>query len=123
MSQATFLSMAKAIQYLGDDASAQQLLATLQSTLEYDMLQLTSALQTENFEVLQKIWHQLKGFAPVFCQDDLVAEITQTESLCKRVETSETKTAALSASAQLLQHLSVLLAEVKWQLQQPASSA
>ncbi len=123
MSQATFLSMAKAIQYLGDDASAQQLLATLQSTLEYDMLQLTSALQTENFEVLQKIWHQLKGFAPVFCQDDLVAEITQTESLCKRVETSETKTAALSASAQLLQHLSVLLAEVKGQLQQPGSPA
>lgn len=120
MSQATFLSMAKAIQYLGDDASAQQLLATLQSTLEYDMLQLTSALQTENFEVLQKIWHQLKGFAPVFCHDDLVAAITQTESLCKRVETSETKTAALSASAQLLQHLSVLLAEVKWQIQRPA---
>ncbi|MEY3410296.1 MAG: hypothetical protein RIS02_2023 [Pseudomonadota bacterium] len=120
MSQATFLSMAKAIQYLGDAASAQQLLATLQSTLEYDMLQLTSALQTENFEVLQKIWHQLKGFAPVFCHDDLVAEITQTESLCKRVETSETKTAALSASAQLLQHLSVLLAEVKWQIQRPA---
>jgi hypothetical protein len=117
MSQATFLSMAKAIQYLGDAGSAQQLLATLQSTLENDMPQLTSALQTE------KIWHQLKGFAPVFCHDDLVAEITQTESLCKRVETSETKTAALSASAQLLQHLSVLLAEVKWQLQQPASPA
>ena len=120
MSQATFLSMTKAIQYLGDAASAQQLLATLQSTLENDMPQLTSALQTENFEVLQKIWHQLKGFAPVFCHDDLVAEITQTESLCKRVETTETKTAALSASAQLLQHLSVLLAEVKWQIQRPA---
>ncbi len=123
MSQATFLSMAKAIQYLGDAASAQQLLATLQSTLENDMPQLTSALQTENFEVLQKIWHQLKGFAPVFCQDDLVAEITQTESLCKRVDTTETKTTALSASAQLLQHLSVLLAEVKGQLQQPGSPA
>ncbi len=123
MSQATFLSMTKAIQYLGDAASAQQLLATLQSTLENDMPQLTSALQTENFEVLQKIWHQLKGFAPVFCQDDLVAEITQTESLCKRVETSETKTAALSASAQLLNNLNVLLAEVKCQLQQPASPA
>ena len=120
MSQATFLSMTKAIQYLGDAASAQQLLATLQSTLENDMPQLTSALQTENFEVLRKIWHQLKGFAPVFCHDTLVAEITQTESLCKRVDTAETKTNALSASAQLLQHLIVLLAEVKWQLQRPA---
>ena len=123
MSQATFLSMAKAIQYLGDAASAQQLLATLQSTLENDMPQLTSAIQTENFEVLQKIWHQLKGFAPVFCQDTLVAEITHTELLCKCVETSDTKTAALSASAQLLTNLNVLLTEVKWQLQQPAQTA
>ena len=120
MSQATFLSMTKAIQYLGDAASAQQLLATLQSTLETDMPQLTTALQTENFEVLQKIWHQLKGFAPVFCHDELVAEITQTESLCKRVDTTETKTAALSASAKLLNNLNVLLAEVKWQRQRPA---
>jgi HPt (histidine-containing phosphotransfer) domain-containing protein len=120
MSQSMLLSMAKAIQYLGDAASAQQLLATLQSTLENEMPQLTSAIQTENFEVLQKIWHQLKGFAPVFCHDTLVAEIAQTESLCKRVETAETKTAALSASAQLLNNLNVLLAEVKWQLQRPA---
>lgn len=120
MSHTKFLSMAKAIEYLGDAASAQQLLATLQSTLENDVPQINAAIDAENFEVLQKVWHQLKGFAPVFCHDQLVAEITQTESLCKRVETPETKTIALSASAQLSINLNVLLAEVKWQLQQPA---
>ena len=121
MIQPLFLSMTKAIQYLGDAASAQQLLATLQSTLEKDMPQITSAIATENFEVLQKILHQLKGFAPVFCHDHLIAEIKHTESLCKLVHSAEEKTSALNASAQLLNDLNVLLTEVKGQLQQPAS--
>ena len=120
MSQATFLSMAKAIQYLGDAASAQQLLATLQGTLEKDMPQITSAIATENFEVLQKILHQLKGFAPVFCQDHLIADIKHTESLCKLMNSAEEKTAALNASTQLLHNLNVLLTEVRRQMQQPA---
>ena len=111
MSQVTFLSMAKAIQYLGDAASAQQLLATLQSTLESDMPQLTSALQTENFEVLQKIWHQLKGFAPVFCQDALVAEIARTESLCKHIASHQEQDAALSACELLQSSLQALQLE------------
>lgn len=121
MSQAHFLSMAKAIQYLGDAASAQQLLATLQGTLEKDMPQITSAIETENFEVLQKILHQLKGFAPVFCQDHLVADITHTESLCQQINSAEEKASARHASTQLLNHLNVLLTEVRGQLQQPAS--
>ncbi len=120
MSQPLFLSMAKAIQYLGDAVSAQQLLATLQGTLEKDMPQITSAIATENFEVLQKILHQLKGFAPVFCHDHLIADIKHTESLCKLVGSPEDKTTALKASNQLLNNLNVLLTEVRAQLQQPA---
>mgnify|MGYP000263983419 CR=1 FL=1 len=120
MSQPLFLSMAKAIQYLGDAASAQQLLATLQGTLEKDMPQITSAIATENFEVLQKILHQLKGFAPVFCQDDLVTQITHTEALCKHTDRDDLKPSALDASLQLLAHLKSLLVEVKAQLQPTA---
>jgi HPt (histidine-containing phosphotransfer) domain-containing protein len=112
--------MAKAIQYLGDTASAQQLLATLEGTLEKDMPQINSAIATENFEVLQKILHQLKGFAPVFCHDHLIAEVKHTESLCKLGGSPEDNTAALKASTQLLNNLNVLLAEVRAQLQQPA---
>ena len=121
MSQPLFLSMAKAIHYLGDAASAQQLLATLQGTLEKDMPQITSAIATENFEVLQKILHQLKGFAPVFCHDHLIADIKHTESLCKLIHSAEEKTTALNTSTELLNNLNVLLTEVKGQLQQPAS--
>jgi HPt (histidine-containing phosphotransfer) domain-containing protein len=115
MSQAVFLSMAKAIDYLGDVSNAQQLLGTLESTLETEVPRIASAIETQNFAHLQKIWHQLKGFAPVFCHDQLVAEIAQTETLCKHIQVQEAQSAALKASAQLLTHLQGLLTEVKAQ--------
>ena len=115
MSQAVFLSMAKAIEYLGDASNAQQLLGTLESTLETEVPRIASAIETQDFANLQKIWHQLKGFAPVFCHDQLVAEIAHTETLCKRIELQGEQPAALNASAQLLTHLQDLLAEVKAQ--------
>ena len=76
-----FLSMAKAIQYLGDATSAQQLLGTLQSTLQSETKQIENAIESKNFELIQKLLHQFKGFAPVFCHDSLIAEIKLTESL------------------------------------------
>lgn len=115
MSQAVFLSMAKAIDYLGDASNAQQLLGTLESTLESEVPSIAAAIESQDFSHLQKIWHQLKGFAPVFCHDQLVAEIVQTETLCQRFQLQDEQSAALNASAQLLTHLQELLTEVKAQ--------
>jgi len=120
MSSTTFLSMAKAVAYLGDAANAQQLLVTLQSTLETEIPKIQDAIASQNFEALQKILHQLKGFAPVFCQDDLVTQISHTEALCKHTDLDELKTSALDASSQLLVHLKSLRLEVKAQLQPTA---
>ncbi len=107
-----FLSMAKAIQYLGDATSAQQLLATLQSTLDSETQELAQAIDAQKIDSIQKLLHQLKGFAPVFCNDSLIAEIKQTESLCKKFESPEDRLLALQASAKLLVNLKRLLAEV-----------
>ena len=115
MSQAVFLSMAKAIDYLGDASNAQQLLGTLESTLETEVPSIAAAIESQDFSHLQKIWHQLKGFAPVFCHDHMVAEITQTETLCKRIQLPDEQAAALKASTQLLKHLQEMLSEVKAQ--------
>lgn len=116
MSATVFLSMAKAIQYLGDAAGAQQLLATLNNTLETEVPQISAAIEHQNFETLQKIWHQLKGFAPVFCHDALVIEIKRTEGLCKHIESPDLQAAALQASAALLANLKLLQSEVQRQL-------
>jgi hypothetical protein len=54
---------------LGDASSAHQLLGTLNTTLLTDDPVIANAIQTRNFEILQKIWHHLKGFAPVDIPD------------------------------------------------------
>ena len=117
-----FLSMEKAIGYLGDASSAHQLLGTLNTTLLTDDPIIANAIQNRNFEVLQKIWHQLKGFAPVFCQDELVAEITCTESLCKHIASHQEQDAALSACELLQASLQALQREAAAQILQAAAT-
>ena len=114
--------MEKAIGYLGDASSAQQLLRTLNSTLITDDPVIANAVQNRNFEVLQKIWHQLKGFAPVFCQDALVAEIMVTEGLCRQVNSGQEQAAALFASQQLHANLQALQVEACAQILQTAGT-
>lgn len=120
MSPPKFLSMAKAIQYVGDAASAAQLLTTLQSTLASEIQEIAQAIEATDFETLKKIFHQMKGFAPVFCHDTLLAQLTATEALCKTIENSELQTMALNASSNLLVSLNGLLAEVTAHLSAPA---
>jgi HPt (histidine-containing phosphotransfer) domain-containing protein len=120
MSQPKFLSMAKAIQYVGDAASAAQLLTTLQSTLASEIQEIAQAIEAKDFETLKKIFHQMKGFAPVFCHDTLLAQLTATEALCKTIENSELQTMALNASSNLSVSLNGLLVEVTAHLSAPA---
>ena len=121
MTTLRFLSMEKAIRYLGDANSAHHLLGTLNTTLLTDDPVIANAIQNRNFEVLQKIWHQLKGFAPVFCQDVLVAEITRTEGLCKQMTSHQEQAAALAASELLQASLQALQLEVAAQILKAAA--
>ena len=122
MSAHRFLSMEKAIGYLGDTYSAHHLLGTLITTLLTDDPVIANAIQNRNFEVLQKIWHQLKGFAPVFCQEELVAEITRTEGLCKQINSNQEQATALSASELLQASLQALQLEAAAQILQAAAT-
>ena len=116
MMKPSYLSMDKAVGYLGNIQSAHQLLTTLQSTLAADALQIDRAIQAQDFALLQTKWHQLKGFAPVFCQDALLVEIVRTEKLCLQTATAELVSQALQVSSQLLTKLQALQAEVALQL-------
>ena len=114
--------MEKVIGYLGDTSSAQQLLTTLNSTLLTDDPVIANAIQNRNFEILQKIWHQLKGFAPVFCEDALVAEIARTESLCKHIASNQDQDAALSSCEILQSSLQALQLEAAAPILQTAAT-
>ena len=97
---------------------AQQLLATLQTTLASDIPNIEVAIHSNDFEMLQTKWHQLKGFAPVFCVDVLVEEISQTEHLCKS-PTDSSQGQTLMACIHLLNQLKLLQSEVASQLANP----
>ena len=112
----SYLSMDKAVDYLGNIQSVHQLLATLQDTLAADTLQIDRAIQAQDFVLLQTKWHQLKGFAPVFCQEALLVDISRTEKLCHQTTTAELASHALQISMQLLTKLQTLQAEVALQL-------
>lgn len=120
MSLPKYLSMAKAIQYVGDATSAAQLLTTLQSTLASETHEIAQAIEAKDFETLKKNFHQIKGFAPVFCHDALLAQITSTEALCKTINNAQMQSEALNASSNLLVSLNGLLAEVTAHLSAPA---
>ena len=105
----TCLSVERAMEYIGDMDGVLTLLATLQSSLEHDLPEIQARLDAGNLPGANELLHQLKGFAPVFCVDDLVAQVVAVEALSKRAEVAPVR----EAYAALAPRLQQLLAEVK----------
>lgn len=102
------LSIERAMEFIGDMDGVHTLLATLQSSLEQDLPEIQARLDAGNLAGANELLHQLKGFAPVFCVDDLVAQVVAVEGLSKRTELAPVR----EAYAQLAPRLQQLLAEV-----------
>lgn len=113
--QATCLSVDRAMEYVGDMDGVMTLLGTLQSSLQADLPQIQSLLDAGDLSGANQLLHQLKGFAPVFCVDTLVAEVVRVEGLSKGTDLQGVRT----AYAQLGPRLQQLLAEVQATLAQP----
>lgn len=105
----TCLSIERAMEFIGDMNGVHTLLSTLQSSLEQDLPEIQARLDAGNLPGANELLHQLKGFAPVFCVDDLVAQVVAVEGLSKRSELAPVQ----EAYAQLAPRLQQLLSEVK----------
>jgi HPt (histidine-containing phosphotransfer) domain-containing protein len=105
----TCLSIDQAMAFIGDMAGVLGLLGTLQSSLEHDLPEIEARLAAGNLGGANELLHQLKGFAPVFCVQDLVAEVIAVEGLSKQTEIGPVR----AAYAQLAPRLQQLLAEVR----------
>ena len=103
------LSIDNAMEYVGDMQGVLSLLGTLQNSLQNDLPHIQTRLDADDLPGANRILHQLKGFAPVFCMDDLVAEVVRVENLSKGTDAQ----AMREAYAQLEPKLQQLLAEVK----------
>jgi len=91
------------------------LLGTLQQSLQGDLPQIQARLDAGDLPGANRLLHQFKGFAPVFCTDALVAEVIRVESLSKGTDLQAMREAYAHLGPQLQQ----LLVEVQAHLAAP----
>lgn len=77
------LSIEKAMEFIGDKDSVQTLLETLQQSLAQDTPDIQTQLDRGDVPGANRLLHQFKGFAPVFCTPELVQDIVHVEHLSK----------------------------------------
>jgi HPt (histidine-containing phosphotransfer) domain-containing protein len=95
--QPIYLSIERAMEFIGDANGVLSLLKTLQQTLSDDLPRLQELLDKGEVYAANRILHQLKGFTPVFCVDSLVEHVVRVEDMSKHAEAAE-----LSAAYSLL---------------------
>ncbi|MGV0958504.1 MAG: Hpt domain-containing protein [Limnohabitans sp.] len=103
-----YLSIERAMEFIGDANGVLSLLKTLQQTLSADLPLLVELLNQGDVQGAHQVLHQLKGFTPVFCVDRLVERVVAIEQLSKHGEAAEVR----AAYAQLAPQLAQLHAEV-----------
>lgn len=108
----TYLNLDRAMQYVGDMSAVLSLLGTLQQSLQDDLPQLQARLNAGDLPGVNRLLHQIKGFAPVFCADEVVAEVVRVEGLSKGADLQ----AVRAAYGHLGPQLQRLLAEVQARL-------
>jgi hypothetical protein len=98
-----YLSVERAMEFIGDANGVLSLLKTLHQTLGDDLPRIQALIDQEDMQGANRLLHQLKGFAPVFCVDSLVESVVHIEGLSKLGEASQVKTAYRQLAPQLAQ--------------------
>jgi HPt (histidine-containing phosphotransfer) domain-containing protein len=96
-----YLSVERAMDFIGDEAGVRTLLHTLHQTLGDDLPRIAAHLEAGDVQSVNFLLHQLKGFAPVFCVDPLVKLVVQVEHLSKAGAASEVRAAYQVLAPQL----------------------
>ena len=98
-----YLSIERAMEFIGDTDGVMSLLMTLHQTLGDDLPRIQSLLDNDDLHGANRLLHQLKGFTPVFCVDSLVDLVVLVESLSKHADGPEVRTAYSRLAPQLEQ--------------------
>ena len=96
-----FLSIDRAMEFIGDKQGVLSLLKTLHQTLSDDLPRLQTLLDKGDVPGANRILHQLKGFTPVFCVDSLVAHVVLIEDMSKQAEAADLRSAYLLLAPKL----------------------
>jgi HPt (histidine-containing phosphotransfer) domain-containing protein len=98
-----YLSVERAMEFIGDANGVLSLLHTLYQTLGEDLPKIQDLLDKDDLHGANRLLHQLKGFTPVFCVDRLVEEVVTVEQLSKHAESSAVRSAYGRLAPQLEQ--------------------
>ena len=96
-----YLSVDRAMEFIGDTHGVLSLLKTLQQTLSDDLPRLHDLIEKADVYGANRILHQLKGFTPVFCVDGLVEHVVKVEAMSKHAEAGELRAAYSLLAPQL----------------------
>ena len=88
-----YLSVERAIEFIGDANGVLSLLNTLHQTLGEDLPRIQALLEQDDMHGVNRLLHQLKGFTPVFCVDSLVELVVSVEQMSKHAEPADVRAA------------------------------
>ncbi len=106
MSQPTdpiYLSVERAMEFIGDASGVLSLLKTLEQTLSTDLPLIVQLLDKGDVHGANRMLHQLKGFTPVFCVDSLVERVVAIDQLSNHGEAAVVRAAYGQLAPQLQQ--------------------
>ncbi len=98
-----YLSVERGMEFIGDEEGFLSLLKTLHKTLTTDIPLITDLLSRDDVGGANRLLHQVKGFAPVFCVDALVEHVVTVEALSKHGDGPEVRAAFALMAPQLEQ--------------------
>jgi HPt (histidine-containing phosphotransfer) domain-containing protein len=98
-----YLCVERGMEFIGDEAGFLSLLKTLHKTLTTDIPLITDLLRKDDVGGANRLLHQVKGFAPVFCVDALVEHVVKVEALSKHGDAPEVRAAFAQMAPQLEQ--------------------
>lgn len=97
------LSIARAMEYIGDETGVLSLMRTLRQSLLDDLPRIEQCLAAGNMPGANALLHQLKGFTPVFCTDMLIKDVVDIEALSKHAPPEEVREAYANLAPKLVQ--------------------
>lgn len=109
LSSQKLLDIEHGLVMMGSAAVLRKILGSVNVSLTGCIAEIRQALAVADIQTTQRLLHDMKGYAPIFCSEALIEQLTQVEAR------SKTETAAVMQPlfAELALQLEALLVEIR----------
>ena len=77
------LDIERGVSMMGSPESLRNILNTVDASMAGNIFEIHSALQEGDVAAANRLLHAIKGYAPIFCSDAMIEEVTEIERLSK----------------------------------------